>query len=50
MGVNKMAEHKKEIDEQELDSLGTAFLAFHIGIGTILSMWFLSGLYYVILK
>jgi hypothetical protein len=45
-----MAEHTKEIDEQELDRLGMAFLAFHIGIGTILCMWFLSGLYYVILK
>jgi len=50
MGVNKMAEHTKEIDQQELDGLGMAFFAFHIGIGTLLSMWFLSGLYYVILR
>ena len=45
-----MADYKEEIYEQEMYTLGKAFTGYLIGIGTILSMWFLSGLYYVILK
>lgn len=45
-----MQEYTEEIAEQEMDTLGRAFWGFLIGIGTIMSMWFLSGLYYVILK
>lgn len=47
---NKMAEYTKEIDENEMGDFNKAFLGFLIGIGTVLSMWFFSGLYYVILN
>ena len=45
-----MAEYTKGIDEKEMANFDRAFLGFLIGIGTVLSMWFFSGLYYVILK
>jgi len=49
-GGSKMQEYTEEISEQEIDTLDRAFLVFLLGIGTIMGMWFLSGLYYVILK
>ena len=45
-----MPKHREEIYEQEMLSLGKSFMGFLIGIGAVLSMWFFSGLYYVILK
>ena len=45
-----MSEYKKDVYEQEMISLRKAFIGFLFGTGAILSMWFLSGLYYVILK
>ena len=48
-GDKKMAENTKEIYEQEMVVLNKTFLGFLIGTGAIVSMWFLSGICYVIL-
>jgi len=48
-GDNKMQEYTKEIYEQEMVILYKTFMGFLIGTGAILSMWFLSGIYYIIL-
>jgi len=45
-----MVNYKEKTYEQEMLRLRKAFTRYVFGIGTILSMWFLSGLYYVILK
>jgi hypothetical protein len=45
-----MSDDKNDVYEQEMASLRKAFTGFLIGTGTILSMWFFSGLYFVILK
>ena len=45
-----MKEQAKEIYEQEMVALGKVFLGFLIGIGSLLGMWFVSGILYVILK
>ena len=45
-----MSENTKEIYEQEMDALGKIFLGFLLALGVLLGMWFLSGLFYVILK
>jgi hypothetical protein len=49
-GGNKMREHEKEIYEQEMESLSRLLLGFLLGIGSILSVWIISGLSYVILR
>ena len=49
-GGNKMSEYKKDVYEQEMASLRKAFMGFLFGTGAVLSMWFFSGLYYVILQ
>ena len=48
-GDKKMSENTKEIYEQEMVVLNKTFLGFLIGTGAIVSMWFLSGICYVIL-
>lgn len=45
-----MAEYTKEIDEKEMGNFDRVYLGFLIGTGIILSMWFFSGLYYLIIK
>ena len=45
-----MRERTKEIYEQEMESLGRLFLGFLLGVGSILSVWIITGVSYVILK
>ena len=42
-----MPDYTKKIYEQEMVALNKAFLGFLIGTGAILSMWFLSGLWFL---
>jgi len=49
-GGNKMTEHVTEIQEQEMVTLGMAFMGFLMGVGAIFGIWFLSGLLQVISK
>jgi hypothetical protein len=39
-----MIEYAENKQEQEMFSLGTTFMGFLMGIGTILGIWLLSGL------
>ena len=48
-GGNKMPKHTKEIHQQEIDTLGKAYMRYLIGTGAILSLWLFSGLYFVFL-
>jgi len=50
MQEDKMSEYKKDVYEQEMISLRNAFVGFLFGTGAVLSMWFFSGIYYLILK
>ena len=45
-----MTEHTNEMYEQEVITFGRAVIGFLLGVGSILGMWFLSGLLHVILK
>ena len=45
-----MKEHTKEIKEQQELTIDKVFLGFLFGIVAILSIWFISGLFFVILK
>jgi hypothetical protein len=45
-----MTEYTKEIDKQEMVTLDRVFIGFLVGIVAILTIWFLSGSLYVILK
>ena len=47
---SKMADYLKEVDEKEMGNFDRAYIGFLIGTGIILSMWFFSGLYYLIIK
>jgi len=50
-GDRTMPEHVKEDSyDEEMASLGKIFNGFLLGVGAIISLWFLSGLLYVILK
>ena len=40
----------KEIDEQKMVASDKVIMGLHFGIVAILSIWFLSGLLYVIFK
>ena len=45
-----MEEYTKEIDKQEMVTADRIFMGLLFGIVAILSLWFLSGLLYVLLK
>ena len=45
-----MSDYTKEIDDQEMVTADKVFIGLLFGIVAILSIWFLSGLLYVILK
>jgi hypothetical protein len=45
-----MSDYTKEIDEQKMDTADKVFMGSLLGIVAILSIWFLSGLLFVILK
>jgi len=45
-----MKEYTKEIDEQQIVTIDKVFIGFLFGIVAILSIWFVSGLFFVILK
>ena len=45
-----MQEYTKEIEEQQVVTIDKIFLGFLFGIVAILSIWFVSGLFFVILK
>ena len=47
-GGNKMPKYTKEIHEHETDTLKKAYMGYLIGTGAILSLWFFSGIYFVI--
>ena len=49
-GGDKMEKYRKEIDEQEIVAIDRLFIGFLVGIVAILSIWFLSGIFFVILK
>ena len=43
-----MTEHAEEIQEREMITMGMAFMGFLMGVGSILGIWFLSGLLQVL--
>jgi hypothetical protein len=45
-----MKEHTKQIDDQQIVTIDKVFMGFLFGIVAILSLWFISGLFFVILK
>ena len=45
-----MPEQTKEICDKELVVLTRLFVGFLFGVGSIMSLWFLSGLLYIIFK
>jgi hypothetical protein len=45
-----MADYLKEIEKEEIVTIDKVFIGFLVGIVAVLSMWFLSGMFYVILK
>ena len=45
-----MSDYTKEIDEQEMVTADEVFMGLFFGVVAILSIWFLSGLLYVIFK
>ena len=50
-GGNNMKEQTKaKIYEQEMVALSKLFMGFLLGVGSILSLWILAGISYVILK
>ena len=49
-GDTEMSDNTKEIEYQEMDTVGMAFMGFLMGAGVILGIWFLSGLIQVISK
>ncbi|MGW8287575.1 MAG: hypothetical protein ACWGOD_04980 [Desulfobulbales bacterium] len=42
-----MRKYNKEIEERETVSFDKAFWGFLIGTCVLLSMWFISGIYYI---
>ena len=45
-----MADYLKEIEKEEIVTIDKVFIGFLVGIVAGLGMWFLSGMFYVILK
>ncbi len=45
-----MKEQRKEMYEPEIVTLDRIFIGFLFGVGAVSSLWFMSGLLYIILK
>ena len=45
-----MEESLAEVQEREMNTLGMAFMGFLMGVGSILGIWFLSGMLVVLNK
>lgn len=43
-----MTEYANQVNEREMITLGMAFMGFLMGVGSILGIWFLTGLLQVL--
>ena len=46
----EMVDRTEKMQQQEMTTLGMAFMGFLMGVGAILGMWFLSGMLVVLNK
>lgn len=43
-----MTEYSNEIHDQEMVGLAKSFIGFLVGVGIIVGIWFLGGLYVIL--